>query len=207
MQFNGFSQQDFDTFKIDGLEGRMEAIRERIQPKFQAIGHEMVDYLSAKLESDIYLHIAQHARRTVNPPMDTWSAYCNNKRGYKKHPHFQIGLFDDHVFVWLAFIYELPHKSEIAEAFLNHTEEIEKSIPDDYVVSMDHMKKKATRIKDLNLNESLERFKNIKKAEFLIGKHFEANDLILTNGERFIGEVKKIYDTLLPIYRLSQLNE
>lgn len=201
--FNGFNKKDFDTFKIAGLEERMEAIRERIQPKFQAIGNEMVDHLSDKLGEEIYLHIAQHARRTVNAPKDTWSAYCHNKRGYKKHPHFQIGLFDDHVFVWLAFIYELPHKKEIAEVFLNHVDDIENAIPKDYVVSMDHMKKSASNINEMDLEESLERFKNVKKAEFLVGRHFDSTDPILKNGELFINEIKEIYDTLIPIYNLS----
>src|SRR5690606_31613238 len=95
MQFTGFTQQDFDTFHIEGLEDRMEAIQQRIQPKFQAIGDVLTDDLSAMVGSEMYLHIAKHARRTVNPPKDTWLAIAGNKRGYKQHPHFQVGLFDD----------------------------------------------------------------------------------------------------------------
>lgn len=203
MEFNGFQQRDFDTFKIDGLEERMIAIQERIQPKFQAIGDELTDYLSEKLENEMFLHIARHARRTVNAPNDTWSAYCHNKRGYKKHPHFQVGLYDDHLFVWLAFIYELPHKQEIAKIFIDHIEDIEHTIPKNYVVSIDHMKKNATSMEDLDLRETLNRFKNVKKAEFLIGKHFDVNDPILQNGESLINEIKDIYDTLIPIYKIS----
>jgi hypothetical protein len=33
-------------------------------------------------------------------------AFANSKRGYKKLPHFQIGLWDTHMFVWFAIIYE-----------------------------------------------------------------------------------------------------
>ena len=203
LKFNGFQQSDFDTFKIDGLKERMSAIQERIQPKFQAIGDELTDYLSQKLGEEMFLHIARHLRRTVNAPNDTWSAYCHNKRGYKKHPHFQIGLFDDHLFVWLAFIYELPHKQEIAEVFIDHMDEINKTIPKDYVVSTDHMKKNATSMKDLDLKGTLDRFKNVKKSEFLIGKHFDVTNPILQNGESLIKEIKEIYDTLIPIYKVS----
>src|SRR5690625_444201 len=103
----------------------MKAIQERIQPKFREIGTRLTDDLSSMIGSEMYLHIARHARRTVNPPNDTWLAIAGNKRGYKKHPHFQIGLWDDRVFIWLAFIYELPGKAEIAGTFLQNIGEIE----------------------------------------------------------------------------------
>ena len=67
MTFQGFEQKDFDTFAIDGLEKRMEAIQSRIQPKFKEIGSELVDYLSFKLGNEVYLHIAKHARSSEPP--------------------------------------------------------------------------------------------------------------------------------------------
>ncbi|WP_143522844.1 DUF1054 family protein, partial [Pseudomonas sp. 2822-15] len=85
---------------------------------------ELAQQLSMSLGNEMFLHIAKHARRSVNPPNDTWLAICHNKRGYKKHPHFQVGLFDDHVFIWLAFIYELPNKQNIAQKFLNNMDEL-----------------------------------------------------------------------------------
>src|SRR5690625_1659626 len=139
MNFNGFYQEDFDTFLIDGLDERMKAIQTRIQPKFQAIGSYLTDYLSVQLGNEVFLHIAKHARRTVNPPQDTWLAIADNKRGYKKHPHFQVGLFDDHVFMWLAFIYELDGKKEIAESFISCFDKLKK-LPGDFVISLDHMR-------------------------------------------------------------------
>lgn len=203
MSFNGFTQHDFNTFKIEGLENRMEAIRERIQPKFKMIGEDMTHYLTELLQTEMHLHVAQHARRTVNAPNDTWSAYCHNKRGYKKHPHFQIGLFDDRLFVWLAFIYELPYKKEIAELFLGHLDDLNETIPSDYVISMDHMKKDATPMNGIDLQATLERFKDVKKAELLIGKQFDTMDPLLQDGEQLVNEIKRIYQTLAPIYSLS----
>src|SRR5690625_1981503 len=143
MQFNGFTQNDFSVFNIDGLENRMSAIQTRIQPKFKKLGTELVEDLSVQLGNEMFLHIAKHARRTVNPPQDTWLAIADNKRGYKKHPHFQIGLFDDHVFMWLAFIYELDGKKEIAESCIMSFDELKK-LPGEFVISLDHMKKDAT---------------------------------------------------------------
>ncbi|MFZ3588102.1 DUF1054 domain-containing protein [Bacillus sp. DJP31] len=206
MIFNGFSEQDFQTFLIEGLDNRMESIKENIQPKFKELGDILCQDISGFSGVEMYLHIAKHLRRTVNPPKDTWLAICHNKRGYKQHPHFQIGLFDDHVFIWLAFIYELPNKTEIANAFLKDATNIYKTIPPTYVMSMDHTKKESKSIKDISKPEfiqSLEYFKNVKKAEFLIGRHVQANDELLKNGEAFIEFARETFKTLMPIYKQS----
>lgn len=199
MGFSGFEKKDFDTFLIDGLDTRMEAIQERIQPKFRLIGSELVDYLSAHLGSEVYLHIAKHARRTVNPPKDTWLAIANSKRGYKKHPHFQVGLFDDHIFIWLALIYELDHKKAIAESFIDCFDQI-KQLPYHYVVSLDHMKKGSIPLDDLQLKD-VERFRDVKKAEFLIGQHLSLDDRRITDGEAFLEIAKSTVQTLIPLYQ------
>ncbi|MCM3739889.1 DUF1054 domain-containing protein [Oceanobacillus luteolus] len=201
MKFTGFNKEDFDTFLIDGLDARMEAIQTRIQPKFQEIGTELADDLSMKLGNEVYLHIAKHARRTVNPPNDTWLAICDNKRGYKKHPHFQVGLFDDRLFIWLALIYELPNKSKIAEAFIEQFDVI-KSLPEDFVISLDHMKKDSIPLSDLDYSH-LERFRDVKKAEFLIGRNLDKDDARIKDGEKLLDTVKSTYDDLIPLYQLA----
>ncbi|MDC3416525.1 YktB family protein [Aquibacillus salsiterrae] len=199
MAFNGFTQEDFDTFLIEGLDERMEAIRSRIQPKFKMIGDELVQHLSSSLGDELYLHIARHARRSVNPPKDTWLAIAENKRGYKKHPHFQVGLFDDHLFIWFALIYELPNKSEIAQRFINELGSL-KQLPSDFVFSLDHTKKGSFPVTSLEFNH-LERFRDVKKAEFLIGRHVAATNKLITNGEELLKHIKDTFDHLLPFYK------
>ncbi|MBU8906740.1 YktB family protein [Desertibacillus haloalkaliphilus] len=206
MEFKGFDRIDFDTFSIEGLDERMEAIRGRIQPKFQAIGEQLSGDAAVFVGNEMHLHIAKHARRTVNPPKDTWLALCHNKRGYKKHPHFQIGLFDDHLFIWLAYIYELPNKKEIAQTFLDHFDTLNDTIPNDYVLSMDHTKKDAESMGVLSADDfskRLERFRDVKKAEFLIGRHIDKDDPILKDGEQFLALARTTFETLTPIYRMS----
>lgn len=202
MSFNGFEQKDFDTFQIAGLGERMTAIQERIQPKFSEIGEILTDDVSAMVGSEMHLHIAKHARRTVNPPNDTWMAIAGNKRGYKKHPHFQIGLWEDHVFIWLAFIYELPDKTKIAESFLENQPNIEE-LPKDFVVSLDHMKNNATPLGDIDLEQALIRFRDVKKAEFLIGRHLKPGDRTTQQGEAFINYARSTFEHLIPLYRLA----
>lgn len=199
MEFQGFKKKDFDTFHIDGLEARMEAIQTRIQPKFQIIGSYLADDLSAQLGNEMFLHIAKHARRTVNPPKDTWLAIADNKRGYKKHPHFQVGLFDDHVFIWLALIYELDYKKEIAASFVKSFDEI-KQLPEQYVISLDHMKKDSIPLRELSLKD-VQRFHDVKKAEFLIGQHLPVNDERVLDGDKFLETAKNTFHTLIPFYQ------
>ena len=201
MNFKGFEQKDFDTFIIDGLAARMEAIQTRIQPKFQEIGTELTNDLSMKLGNEVYLHIARHARRTVNPPNDTWLAIADNKRGYKQHPHFQVGLFDDHLFIWLALIYELPNKQNIAKAFLENYDDI-KQLPKDFVVSLDHMKKDSIPLGELE-EAHLKRFRDVKKAEFLIGRHLDTDDDLLMDGNKLVQTIKDTYEELIPLYQLA----
>ncbi|AVQ98913.1 hypothetical protein OBCHQ24_07820 [Oceanobacillus iheyensis] len=201
MSFQGFASEDFNTFNIEGLEERMAAIQDRIQPKFQEVGSLLTDYLAAETQNEMFLHIAKHARRTVNPPHDTWLAIADNKRGYKKHPHFQIGLFDDHVFIWLALIYELDHKQQIAQAFTDHYEEL-KALPDDFVVSLDHMKKQSIPLQALEIKD-VHRFRDVKKAEFLIGRHLSPTDSRVTNGDSFINTAKDTFKSLLPFYQFA----
>lgn len=206
MQVYGFTQQDFDTFKIEGLDARMEAIQNRIRPKFKAIGEPLSEDLGILAGNEMFLHIAKHARRTVNPPKDTWLAICHDKRGYKKHAHFQVGLFDDHAFLWLAFIYELPNKAEIAQKFLDNLDLLTATIPCDFVISLDHMKKDSLSMENLGeqgLEEALIRFRDVKKAEFLVGRHIESDDPILGNGTEFLGIAKHTFQTLMPLYKLA----
>jgi uncharacterized protein YktB (UPF0637 family) len=195
-----FTKKDFDIFSIPELKGRMEAIRSDIQPKFKDIGDELVEFLQDEADEEMHLHIAQHLRRSVNPPNDTWLAICNNKRGYKQHPHFQVGLFDDHVFVWLAFIYEMPNKQAVANDLLDQVKKLE-SLPKKFVISQDHMKKDSVKISEADVKKILNRFRDVKKAEFLVGVKIAPDSEILESRESFIKEVKNVYKKLVPFYK------
>ena len=100
-----FTKDDFAVFTIEGLEPRMSAIRKQIQPKFHLLGQGLAKELAAELNKEsLPVHIAQHIRRTKNAPKDTWMAIGGNKRGYKKYPHFQLGLYGTHIFISVGFM-------------------------------------------------------------------------------------------------------
>lgn len=208
MQFTGFTQTDFETFTIEGLEGRMDAIRSRIQPKFAAISGELLDEIAVEAGEELFLHIAKHARRKVNPPVDTWMSFSSSKRGYKQLPHFQIGLFDDRVFIWLALIYELPNKQAIAQTYLDRLPEVRSALPEDFVLSFDHMKKDAVAVRDLDdseLEQALRRFRDVKKTELLVGRNIPAGDPVLADGQAFLRLAKDTMLSALPLYKMAKL--
>jgi uncharacterized protein YktB (UPF0637 family) len=92
MAFSGFSASDFKVFEIDGFAPRMEAIKRRIRPKLEAVGKQLLPDVGRIGRAEAFAHVARHARRTVNPPGDTWVAFAADRRGYKKHCHFKVAV-------------------------------------------------------------------------------------------------------------------
>jgi len=90
--FPGFTASDFRVFDIPGFKPRMDAIRTRIRPKLEAAGRDLLPDVSRIGGANAFVHVARHARRTVNPPNDTWVAFADDKRGYKKHCHFKVAI-------------------------------------------------------------------------------------------------------------------
>ncbi|GEM_PF-48284 len=206
MNFQGFSEDDFDVFAVEGLDERMNALKENIRPKLEFLGEHFKDFLTHKTGSDIYYHVAKHARRKVNPPDDTWVAFGNSKRGYKKLPHFQIGLFGSHVFVWFAVIYESPVKEALGHTLHEKAEEILRDIPNSFEWSIDHTKPDTLSHSDLT-EESFKKMTNrlteIKKAEILCGITLDDENPAVKDGKVLIEKIEEAFTTLLPLYELS----
>ena len=87
-----FKQEDFKIFDIEGFNECMAAILTRIRPKLTSIGEALAPKLSVLVDCPLYVHVARHARRTVNPPEDTWAAFGGNPRGHKKDVHFKFAI-------------------------------------------------------------------------------------------------------------------
>jgi uncharacterized protein YktB (UPF0637 family) len=87
-----FGAADFKVFDVDGFQPRMGEIRVRIRPKLETLGRSLAPALARSLGGETFAHVAKHARRTVNPPDDTWVAFGPDRRGYKKHCHFKVAV-------------------------------------------------------------------------------------------------------------------
>lgn len=200
------SPQAFDALTVPTLEGRMEAIKQQIRPIFRTFSEHIAPLLSIWTQEEMFVHIAKHARRTVHPPQDTWVAMAHDARGYKKHPHFQFGLWSTHAFFWLALIYESPAKQPFAMRLLDHLTVIEKHIPETFVWSWNHMDPSYVPHRDLtskDLEEALKRADRVKSAEVLIGRILPKEEALKNHVDLFnFGE--ETFQTLVPLYRLAR---
>lgn len=195
-----WDNQDFDVFTIDGLEPRMDALKERIRPKFEELGAIFSNYFTTQLGEEFFPHVAKHARRKTNPPNDSWVAFAPYKRGYKAMPHFQIGLFESHLFINLAVIYEAPNKIAIANHLLKH-EDLITALPSSFYISGDHMSPKTDEISVESAEKILTRFRDVKKGEVLIGVKVLRDDAIQLSEKELLALIEQTFETLLPIYR------
>ncbi len=196
-----WNNQDFEVFNTPGLEARMSALIEIIRPKFEELGTEFASFFSSKTGDEFFPHVAKHMRRTVNPPNDSWVAFAPYKRGYKAVPHFQIGMWESHVFVILAVIYEAPNKSKMAENL--RQSDVLMDLPNDFVVSDDHMKPESDSLSELGdqgLEKVLIRLRDVKKGEFVIGRHLTKEQSAHFTKESFYQFAEETFEALLPVY-------
>ena len=91
-EFAGFVPEDFEVFDVPGFAARMPLLRERVKPKLTAIGAALTGRLSEAMGETLYPHVAQHLRRTVNAPVETWAAFARNKRAYKPYAHLRVAV-------------------------------------------------------------------------------------------------------------------
>lgn len=199
-----WTTEDFNVFQINGLDERMDALTSIIRPKFHELGDHYASYFSAATGDEFFAHVAKHARRTVNPPKDSWVAFAPYKRGYKALPHFQIGLWGTHLFIVTAIIYEAPQKNDMAERLLAHPQLFD-ALSDDYIISGDHMSPDAILLgeaRDEKLEQLLKRLRDVKKGEFLVGRHITAEQAVTMTPEQFEQFTTETFDALLPIYNV-----
>lgn len=197
-----FTEKSFEVFEIEGLDARMAGIRSEIQPVFQALDDTFKVILEKELAVELFVHIAQHRRRTVYPPENTWSAISQKKRGYKMEAHFQLGIWPDYIFMWLSLIDNPKNEKEIATAFLEN-ESLFKALETDFYLSIDHTQPKIDLLQATDLEKSLLRFRDVKKGEFQIGRVIYKTDPLLQNPEQAREYMLETYQQLLPLYRLA----
>lgn len=86
----GFHTEDFAVFKIEGFSERMERIYDRVRPRLIRLGDELAPELARTQRLEFFPHVAKHARRTVNPPPETWVAFGPSPRGYKRYGYLAL---------------------------------------------------------------------------------------------------------------------
>ncbi|MFC0264894.1 DUF1054 family protein [Alloscardovia macacae] len=195
-----FDEQAFGVFGVDGLDPRMEAIRAHVWPPFEqyagAISAHVQEALG--LSAPLFVHVAKHARRSVYAPESTWVAVGGDKRGYKKYPHFQIGINDEYVFVALACIDNPLHEAEIAHAFAGF-----RALPSGLVLIPSHLEKAYVPAESVDRGQFFSRVASVKKAEFMLGSVAEQGSAQLSTASGTWEWMRAVVDELLPWYELA----
>ncbi len=173
-----FTKEDFKVFNDDTLAGRLNLIKEVIDPKFEKIGAELMDQLEKEYQQQFYMKIAKHQRRTTNPPPDTWLAISQDKKGYKKNPHVELGLWPDRYFVTFSLLADAYDRAEYYPKFEAITDRIENS---DWLVSNDHTA--AEMMDSTNYQKVLKRYMSVKSSDLVIGFNLLSDSKIVTDGD------------------------
>ncbi len=114
----------FDIFAIEGFAPRMDAIKTTLRPRLVALAERLAPRVSELAGHEMFVHVAKHARRTVNPPPETWAAFAREARGYKKLPHFALAVSKGGVHARLVL------KDEALEARARLSKALTKKIKD-----------------------------------------------------------------------------
>jgi uncharacterized protein YktB (UPF0637 family) len=88
----GFTTVDFEVFKVEGFNERMQQIYAHVRPKLVRLGDELAPAIARKLHMEFFPHVAKHARRSVNPPPETWAAFGPSPKGYKRYGYLALAI-------------------------------------------------------------------------------------------------------------------
>ncbi len=206
-RFPGFEEADFDVFAVPGLQNRMEKLKAHLRPKLELLGSELAEMLSEVTGRTIYAHVAKHARRTTNPPNDSWVAFSEEARGYKKWPTFMVGAWQTHVFVQCGMIYESSRKSEFAQRAADRGDDILALLPADYIVYDDHTKPSGVLRRDLDLST----FKELvlatskkRQGDLLFGRELSRKEAVAWEGVPTLAWIKDTLVTLAPLFQMAE---
>jgi uncharacterized protein YktB (UPF0637 family) len=115
----GFTREDFEVFGIPTFPERMQGIKERVRPKLTALGEGLQPALNKLAKSAVFPHVARHARRTVNPPPETWVAFGPSARGYKKCGYFGLVVSRGGLHTRIVVKDEAPDRPQMAKVLID----------------------------------------------------------------------------------------
>lgn len=190
-----FELTDFHAFDDTTLAGRLAIIRRDLDPKFVEAGKRLAVLAAAAGLPSQTVHLAKHARRTKNPPPDTWLALAANPRGYKMMPHVELGFWDDRLFLWVALLQE-------SKPFTLVPEQVAALVPADAEIAGDHTDKQAARLVTASaLAAQTARFNTVRRGEWLVGKTYLRSDALWQTPEALWADIEHRFTALMPLYQ------
>src|SRR6202158_4166891 len=124
----GFTPTHFAVFKVEGFNERMQQIYAHVRPKLVRLGDELAPQLARKLHLEFFPHVARHARRTVNPPPETWAAFGPSPKGYKRYGYLALCISGAGLHARVVVKSEADRRPEMAGGLKRKAGELAKSL-------------------------------------------------------------------------------
>ncbi len=209
MGFTGFTPSDFKVFDLQRFQPRMTAIRGQIRPKLEALGAELLPAVARATGGEAYAHVAKHARRTVNPPTDTWVAFGPNRLGYKKDCHFKAAISRRA----LRFLFEVgpeyAEKKKWAEAWKKRAPELVARLKKAKGLAWfknEHDEEPAALLADLSTEELTrlaDELTRTRDGQFIMGRRVGEAEVVKWKPEEYEKAAVATLEALASLYRLS----
>jgi uncharacterized protein YktB (UPF0637 family) len=208
MEIEGLAPKDFRVFDLPGFAERMAAIRAQVRPKLEALGAGLATDVVRLAGTEIYAHVARHARRTVNPPDDTWVAFGPDRRGYKKAPHFKIAVSRHCVRFLFELGPEFAAKAEWARAWRREAPRLRRSLARAAGLGWfrnEHDEEPTARLADLDadgwarLAEALTRTRD---GQLVLGRRVDAAEASRWTGADYARAARETFGALRDCFRL-----
>jgi uncharacterized protein YktB (UPF0637 family) len=116
----GFTPVDFEVFRIEGFDERMQQLYAHVRPKLIRLGDELAPVITRRLQMEFFPHVAKHARRTVNPPPETWAAFGPSPKGYTRFGFLALYISRAGIHARAVVKTEADHRPEIGRLLKAH---------------------------------------------------------------------------------------
>ena len=203
-----FVAGDFKVFDVHGFKPRMDEIRARVRPKLDAFGGSLAPSISRSVAGDVFAHVAKHARRTVNPPHDTWVAFGPDPRGYKKHCHFKVAVSRGFV----RFLFEVgpehSDKRRWARAWRKNAPKLGpvlRRVNHLAWFKNEHDEEPAAPLADLTpetLAELADELTRTRVGQLVVGRAVQAEEAARWTEAQYRSAALETFRALAPLYRL-----
>ena len=208
MPSSAFVAGDFKVFDVSGFKPRMSEIRARVRPKLDAIGETLAPAVSRSIGGEVFVHVARHARRTVNPPDDTWVAFGPDARGYKQHGHFKVAVSRGGV----RFLFEIgpehAEKQRWASAWKKNAPKVGPVLRRMRHLGWfknEHDDEPASPLADLTpegLAELADELTRTRDGQFVVGRAVPADEAARWTAAQYRSAALETFRALAPLYRL-----
>jgi uncharacterized protein YktB (UPF0637 family) len=199
-----FTAKDFKVFDIGSFRERMDAIRGSIRPKLASIGEALAPKASVAVDRPLFVHVAKHARRTVNPPDDTWTALGCDSRGYKKDVHYRVSVSRNCVRLLFEAGPEYYAKPAWARAWARSHSELWQSVQGLSWFKDEHDEEPEARLKAVEPKKLGEELTRRRDGQIVIGRRIGVKELTTMESKVFEELALTTFTALAPLFNLHE---